>query len=134
MIWRCLIERRSPRHNRAKVATDGQHNPLQTIHVGPQQMGRRHVVLAVRKQKARGRADDHDPGRSRDRERSLVHDTVEKVSEPQRNDKGSWIWEWRRGVESRDTHLSMRKEKLFGEQGCGESEEQEEYRADSNLG
>ena len=43
-----------------------------------------------------------DPGRGRDREGSLVHDVGERELEPQREDRESWIWNRRRGVEARE--------------------------------
>ena len=76
----------------------------------------------------RARDDDDFPGRRGDRERSLVSESGEHGSEPQRDDRDSWIWTWRRDVEARDGHLSMRKEELLGKQGCGEGEQLKESR------
>ena len=59
---------------------------------------------------------------------------VNESQQPQRDYKECRIWKWRRRVEVRDRLLSVRKEELVGEQGCGESEEQEESRGDGYLG
>ena len=73
-------------------------------------------------EEARARFDDVDPGRSRDREPSLMRDTGERKSKPQRDDRESSIWKWRRGVDDCEGHQLMRQGELVGEPGCGETE------------
>ena len=72
--------------------------------------GRQKKIRSVGEE-ARERDDDDDLGRSRERERSLVHDTGQQESKPLRNDRESWIWNRRRGVEVREGHQSMKKKK-----------------------
>ena len=54
-----------------------------------------------------------------------MRDTGNRESETHRDERESWIWKRRRGVEARDGHLSVRKEELVGERGCGQSNEQD---------